>query len=119
MKTIKAIKNALGWGSDARHGAALKGRRTPEYRAFDGAKERCLNPRNKDFHRYGGRGIKFLFHSFEAFLAAVGPKPSPDHSIDRMNNEGHYAPGNVRWATRSQQASNRRPRPRDSSGRFI
>lgn len=59
------------------------------------------------YKNYGGRGIRVEFASFEEFLAEVGPKP-PGTSIDRIDNDGNYAPGNVRWATRSQQDHNKR-----------
>jgi hypothetical protein len=71
------------------------------------AKGRCRNPNNDRYEDYGGRGIKFLFHSFQEFLVHIGPRPA-DRSLDRINNDGHYEMGNVRWATRSQQARNAR-----------
>jgi hypothetical protein len=79
---------------------------TPEFRAFHDAKHRCLNPRDPFWKNYGGRGIKFLFESFEQFIAGLGPRPSPQHSLDRINNDGHYEPGNVHWATKSEQRRN-------------
>lgn len=72
--------------------------------------QRCHNPRNQAFHNYGGRGISVCQDwrdSFEAFYSHVGPRPK-GHSIDRIDNDGNYEPGNVRWATRSQQSQNRR-----------
>lgn len=60
------------------------------------------------FRDYGGRGIHFLFESFEQFLEEVGLRPSNKHSLDRKNNDGHYTPGNIRWATRKEQNFNKR-----------
>lgn len=79
-----------------------------EYRCYESAKQRCENPHNERFARYGGRGIRFCFKNFQEFLAAVGPRPSLLHTIDRYpNNDGHYESGNVRWATQSEQSRNR------------
>lgn len=84
--------------------------RTPEYRAYQGARQRCTNPKSASYEYYGGRGIQFKFQSFEEFFAHVGKRPSPQHSMDRYpNKNGHYKKGNVRWATRQQQIHNRRP----------
>ena len=69
------------------------------------------HPRRSDYGAYGGRGIQMCERwrtSFAAFIADMGRRPSPRHSIDRINNDGHYEPGNVRWATRAQQCANRR-----------
>lgn len=86
---------------------------TPEFRAWAGMIYRCYNATsNASFPDYGGRGIRVCDEwrdDFAAFLAHVGPRPSPKHSIDRYpNNDGNYEPGNVRWATREQQIANRR-----------
>ena len=83
---------------------------TPEYAAYENARTRCTNPNIKDWKHYGGRGIKFLFINFEQWFAELGPRPTPKHSVDRWPNmNGHYEPGNVRWATTSEQVKNRRP----------
>jgi hypothetical protein len=83
---------------------------TPEYRTWANLIDRCTNPCSKSYDRYGGRGIRVCDRwraSFEAFLADVGPRPSAKHSIDRYpDNDGHYEPGNVRWATRTEQQRN-------------
>jgi hypothetical protein len=89
------------------HGESEPG--TPEYLAWQGMRGRCLNPKNFAWKRYGGRGITICarWDRFENFLADMGRRPSLDHSLDRMNNNGNYEPGNCRWATRAQQNGNR------------
>jgi hypothetical protein len=85
---------------------------TPEYRAWAAAKSRCSNPNATGYERYGGRGITMCERwreSFPAFLEDMGPKPSPQHSLDRFpDRDGNYEPGNCRWATFIQQMSTRR-----------
>ncbi len=83
--------------------------RTAEYRAYANAKSRCNNPKMRRYNRYGGRGIKFLFNSYEEFLAEVGRKPSPKYTLNRIDNNGHYEKGNLEWTTYSKQNSNREP----------
>jgi hypothetical protein len=89
------------------HGES-SGNATPEYVAYQHAKQRCTNQKNKDYKDYGGRGIKFLFTSYEQFLADVGRKPAPELLLDRIDNESNYQPGNMRWADRHTQVMNRR-----------
>jgi len=87
------------------------GRNTAEYRAWRGMKERCLNPNSKDYPNYGGRGITVCNewrNNFAAFLAHVGKRPSSKLQLDRKDNRFGYVPGNVRWATVSQQLRNTR-----------
>ena len=81
---------------------------TPEYVAYHTASARCRLPTNPAYSNYGARGIEFRFGSFEQFFAIVGLRPSPQHSLDRIDNDGHYEPGNVRWATAREQMLNRR-----------
>lgn len=83
---------------------------TPEHAAWSRMRSRCNNPRNNSYKNYGGRGIKVCdrWESFENFYADMGPRPSPDHSLDRKDNELGYGPANCRWATYSEQIRNRR-----------
>lgn len=84
---------------------------TPEYKTWDSMKERCNNPNSSQYLNYGGRGIRVCdswYNSFEAFYRDMGPRPSDKHSIDRRDNDGHYDPGNCRWALMEVQANNKR-----------
>ncbi len=85
-----------------------KATNTAEYRSFSHAKNRCENLNTGAYQHYGKRGIEFRFNSFEEFYAELGDKPSPKHSLDRIDNDGHYEKGNVRWATQQQQGNNKR-----------
>lgn len=86
----------------------LKRVRPVGYNRFHMAKHRCENKDCKDYHNYGGRGIKFKFKDYKEMLAALGPCPGPEYTMDRINSNGHYEAGNVRWADKKEQARNRR-----------
>jgi hypothetical protein len=81
-------------------------------------RQRCLNPNNKDYHRYGGRGICIdsRWNSFDIFMSDMGQRPEGDFSIDRIDTNGNYEPSNCHWATREQQNRNRRIRYNTKSG---
>lgn len=82
---------------------------TPEYNSWSGAKQRCTNPAAPKYPSYGARGIKMCdrwANSFEAFFTDMGIKPSPKHTLHRVNNDGHYEPSNCEWATPVVQGRN-------------
>lgn len=80
----------------------------PEYIAYCDAKARCNNPTKNNYSYYGGRGIEFKFDSFSDFINCIGDRPDDKHSLDRIDSNGHYEVGNIRWADWSTQMKNRR-----------
>jgi len=81
---------------------------TPEYQLWQSIARRCRTPSTKCYHNYGGRGIELRFASFKELMEELGPRPGPKYSVDRIDNNGHYEPGNVRWATPLEQGANQR-----------
>jgi hypothetical protein len=83
--------------------------KTSEYHAWHDILERCHNPNNKNYFRYGARGITVYQEwkkSFETFYGYIGPKPTPKHTLERINNNAGYLPGNIKWATQKEQMRN-------------
>lgn len=95
-----------------KHGGRCRdGSQAPEWKVWEGFRSRCSDPDNPSYEWYGGRGIRVCAEwqsDYAAFFAHVGPRPSKKHSLDRIDRDGHYEPGNVRWATWTEQARNRR-----------
>ena len=95
------------------HGESAIDKRTPEYRSWMAMLSRCENPNATGYKNYGGRGIIVCerWHKYEYFLSDMGRRPSPQHSIDRINNDGNYELNNCRWATPKEQRANQRNLP--------
>lgn len=99
-----------GYPRHVKHGL----RKLPEYRIWQAIKDRVFNPLCKDYPNYGGRGIRVCerwtckTEGVVNFYTDMGPRPSPEHSIDRINNDGDYCPENCRWTTRKSQNRNQR-----------
>lgn len=104
---------AIEYGIPRRRGPSFVKENKLEYQAWQGMIARCTNPNSGGWATYGGRGIRVCDRwrrSFQSFLSDMGKKPSAKHSLDRINTEGHYEPGNCRWATPKQQANNTKTR---------
>lgn len=112
---LNGATTSCGCSVRTANGDARRKNKAPEYEIWRGMKKRCENKRTRSWPHYGGRGIRVCAKwskSYLAFLSDVGRRPSKHHSIDRINNDGNYEPGNVRWADGKTQIANRRPVPR-------
>lgn len=110
----RELSSARAKARNLKHGHSPRGKFSSEYKSWASMRARCSNPATNSFEYYGGRGIKVCDSwegSFKEFLKDMGLKPSPLHSIDRINSNGNYEPGNCRWATKKEQRHNRRALP--------
>ena len=94
---------------------------TPEYSSWCSMKERCYNVKNKRYPEWGGRGIRVCDrwlgkYGFVNFLEDLGLRPTPQHTIDRIDNDGDYEPDNVKWSTKTEQSFNRKVFKNNKSG---
>lgn len=101
---------ALYMAGHYRHGHARRSGRSTEYYIWRAMMGRCHCATNKDYMHYGGRGIFVdpVWHDFARFHADMGPRPGPEYSVDRIDNNAGYGPDNCQWATRKEQSRNSR-----------
>lgn len=104
------MKNLNRAGINSTHGATRDGKRSPEYITWLSMRQRCGDPNHRNYKNYGAKGVRVCEQwqlSFEAFLSDMGPKPSSNHSLDRIDPRLGYEPDNCRWADNKTQQNNR------------
>jgi hypothetical protein len=107
--------------SKTKHGAYAGGVEQPEHYIWRTMISRCNNPNASGYQYYGGRGITVCkrWHDYKKFIADMGLRPSPEYSLDRVNNNKPYSPSNCRWATRSEQQKNKNSTRIFTDGKFV
>jgi hypothetical protein len=116
-KSCGCLQSDTVTSMSTKHGHAKRGKVSTEHIIWSLMIQRCTNENATNYKYWGGRGISVCdrwLHSFENFLKDMGERPSINHSLDRKENDGNYEPSNCRWATRTEQVMNRRPRTKIS-----
>ncbi len=121
-KSCGCLSREVAIHTHATHGCASSGTVTREYLAWANMRARCSGAQPKSWKNYGGRGIAVCAdwqNSFAAFLGDVGESPGKGWELDRIDNDGDYEPGNVRWVTKSENNKNRRSKAEILGGRHV
>jgi len=109
-KSCGCLTSDVTRARSTKHGHAKRGNISPEYYSWSAMMQRCLNPKSDSYYLYGARGITICerWRDIHEFIKDMGPRPGPQYSLDRIDNNKGYTPGNMRWALSKNQANNRR-----------